>query len=115
MADHERAAQIRALNDQMRTNGPLAASHNRWVITPGVVALGPEALEALIETIRKFSDFTEDNDPYGEHDFGSIEIEGERVFWKIDYYDRTLTDGSPDPADEAVTCRVLTLMLAMEY
>ena len=116
MADNgERASQIRALNDHMRTEGPLAPSRNRWVLTQGVLALGAPAVEAIIQALREFSDFTEDNDPYGEHDFGSIDHDEGRIFWKIDYYDRTLSEGSPDPSDEAVTCRVLTIMLAMEY
>jgi hypothetical protein len=55
------------------------------------------------------------NDPYEEHDFGSFEAEGEKIFFKIDYYDRTLTHHSPDPADPAVTERVITIMLADEY
>jgi len=62
-----------------------------------------------------YSDFTPDNDPYGEHDFGSVEHAGKTIFWKIDAYDRRLKFGSPDPADEAVTTRVLTVMLAEEY
>jgi hypothetical protein len=49
---------------------------------------------------------------YGEHDFGALEIEGERLFFKIDYYDQSLSAHSPDPADETLTKRVLTIMLA---
>lgn len=64
---------------------------------------------------RKESHDPEDNDPYGERDFGSIELEGERYFWKIDYYDRTLRFGAEDPADTSETMRVLTLMHASEY
>ena len=52
---------------------------------------------------------------YEEHDFGSFEAEGEKIFFKIDYYDRTLTHHSPDPADPTVTERVITIMLADEY
>jgi hypothetical protein len=55
------------------------------------------------------------NDPYGERDFGAFELAGEKLIWKIDYYDRMLRDASPDPADPAVTRRVLTLMLASDY
>jgi len=55
------------------------------------------------------------NDPWGEHDFGAVEIDGEKAFWKIDCYDRTLTAGSENPANEALTHRVLTIMLASEY
>ena len=114
-AKEESSARIRALNDQMRTAGPGAPSRNRWLLTSGVLGLGATAVEAVVARVTAFSEFTEDNDPHGEHDFGAIDGAGQRLFWKIDYYDHTLTGGSPDPADEAVTCRVLTIMLAMEY
>ncbi len=65
--------------------------------------------------MRDFEDFTADNDPYGEHDFGAFQLGGEKLFWKIDYYDLALEMGSPDPADPAVTRRILTIMLAEEY
>ncbi|HEX8416049.1 MAG TPA: DUF3768 domain-containing protein, partial [Methylobacterium sp.] len=51
----------------------------------------------------------------GEHDFGALEAAGERVFFKIDYFDASLSHASPDPADTCVTARVLTVMLAGEY
>ena len=64
---------------------------------------------------RDVLDFTEDNDPHGEHDFGSFELAGRKFFWKIDYYDANMEFGSEDPADPAKTTRVLTIMLAEEY
>ncbi|RDJ21075.1 DUF3768 domain-containing protein [Bosea caraganae] len=88
----------------------------KWLITPGITALPPVAQIEIIAEVRNFDAFTEDNDPYGEHDFGAFEHPGAgKIFWKIDYYDRALTGGSPDPADPSVTCRVLTIMLAQEY
>ena len=114
-AKDERAARIRDLNDHMRSGGPETPSHNRWLLTAGIVALGPAAVELVVASVRTFTAFTKDNDPYGEHDFGSIDSGEQRVFWKIDYYDRDLSGGSPDPADDEATCRVLTIMLAMEY
>lgn len=107
-AAQERAERIRALNDQMRADGPTKPSHNRWFLTPGILALGDEMVGTVIAALQAFSAFTEDNDPHREHDFGSIEVGEERVFWKIDYYDRMLSGGSPDPADPEKTCRVLS-------
>jgi hypothetical protein len=54
-------------------------------------------------------------DPYGEHDFGAFEHNGQRIFWKIDYYGLTMTNGSEDPSDPKHTVRMLTVMLASEY
>ena len=85
------------------------------MVTAGVHALGFVRVLGLIEEVKTYGQFTADNDPHGEHDFGAFEDGGERFFWKIDYYDLSLTVGSPNPADPAVTCRILTLMLASEY
>ncbi|WP_374631180.1 DUF3768 domain-containing protein [Ferrovibrio sp.] len=103
---------IAALNDAFRKCGGLGG---RFMVTAGVQALGPLHMAALYRQVIEFDIFTEDNDPYGEHDFGSIEYGGRKFFWKIDAYDKALEFGSPDPADPAVTTRVLTLMLAEEY
>jgi hypothetical protein len=64
---------------------------------------------------KAFNVFIEDNDPNGEHDFGSFEIDGRKLFFKIDYYDKDMRYGSEDPSDPSQTARVLTLMLAEEY
>jgi hypothetical protein len=107
----DKTAQIRDLNDDLRQYliGGLA------VITPGVAALGKEAVERIVKAISVFDDFHHANDPHEEHDFGSLEVEGENIFFKIDYYDSNLNGHSPDPADAAVTERVITIMLAGEY
>lgn len=101
---------IAALNDALRRRpGP------GWTCTAGVQALGGDFLAQAVAAVGAFDDFDEDNDPYGERDFGTLRVQGKRLFWKIDYYDLALKYGSPDPADVAVTRRVLTLMLASEY
>ena len=102
---------IRALNDLFRST----LHGGQVVVTAGVQALEPLDLATLIERVRSFSDFTKDNDPHGEHDFGALEQDDRRFFWKIDYYDQHCEAGSEDPTDPAKTCRVLTLMLAEEY
>ena len=102
---------IRALNDNLRRN----FSNGQAVITVGVAALGPEAVARIIKTVEVFDDFCHANDPHQEHDFGSFEADGNTIFFKIDYYDKTLTQHSPDAADPIVTERVITIMLAEEY
>jgi len=84
-------------------------------MTPGVAALGPEAVDRIVKTIAVFDDFCHANDPHEEHDFGSFEDEGVIIFFKIDYYDKSLTGHSPDPSDPSVTERIITVMLAEEY
>jgi hypothetical protein len=102
---------IRMLNDELRQHLPCGKA----VMTPGIAALGSEAVQRLIQTIAVFDDFCNANDPHGEHDFVSFDYEGVEVFFKIDYFDKDLRSHSPDPADPAVTERVITLMLAQEY
>jgi len=102
---------IRELNDQLRQN----FADGIAVMTPGIAALGPEAVERIVKTIAVFDDFCHANDPHQEHDFGAFDADGHRIFFKIDYYDKAFTYLSPDPADPAVTQRVITIMLAEEY
>ncbi len=102
---------IRSLNDQLRSS----FSGGRVVMTQGVNALADATIANVLRAVRGFDDFSEDNDPYGTHEFGMLEIEGERVMFKIDAYDQNLEYGSPDPADPTVTTRVLTILLASEY
>lgn len=104
-------AAIRDLNDDFRRS----LKGGRVMMTHGVEALGVETIRRLFIRVKSFDAFGPDNDPYGEHDFGAFDHDGDKFFWKIDYYDPTLTYGSGDPADPRVTRRVLTLMLASEY
>ena len=109
--DASRSAAVRKLNDSFRqslTGGTL-------LMTAGVVALGPEKQAEILAAVRAFDAFNADNDPWDEHDFGAIEVGGERVFFKLDYYDLTRAFHSPEPANSAVTERVMTIMLASEY
>jgi Protein of unknown function (DUF3768) len=107
----KRTEQICALNDQLRNT----LSTGLVVITPGVAALGAEPIERIVKTVSVYDDFCRANDPYEEHDFGVFEAEGQTIFFKIDYYDNTLSHHSPDPTDPSVTKRVITIMLAEEY
>jgi hypothetical protein len=111
MIEAVNTARIRELNDELRRTG----QGGRVMVTQGVAALGPERRREILAAVQEFDDFTSDNDPHGEHDFGAAAVTGARLFWKIDYYDCSLTQHSPDPADPHATARVLTIMLADEY
>ena len=105
------AERIRMLNDELRKHLLGVGA----VITPGIAALGAEAVKRLIQTIAVFDDFCTANDPHGEHDFGCFSFDGSEVIFKIDYYDKELKFHSPDPADPSVTERLITVMLSSEH
>ncbi|MEM8576018.1 MAG: DUF3768 domain-containing protein [Pseudomonadota bacterium] len=107
-----RTARIRELNDALRRGD---CRNGKIVITSGVHERGETFLAQVTKAVSDFTDFTPDNDPHGEHDFGAFEVDGENLFFKLDYYDRDLQWHSPDAADPNVTVRVLTIMLASEY
>ena len=101
---------IRDLNDTARRHFTC-----RVLMTAGVSALNATDMTLLLHKVRTFDAFSPDNDPHGEHDFGAIDHNGTRYFWKIDYYAPDMLHGSEDPADPAKTCRVMTIMQASEY
>ena len=107
----ERTAAIAEVNDRFRASG----IGGRVFVTHGVAVCGEHFVNAALEVVRRFEEFTPANDPWHEHDFGSFDLEGTTLFWKIDYYDAAMRYGSEDPADPSKTTRVLTVMLAEEY
>src|SRR5436305_14783623 len=128
MCSPEQLDTIRRLNDLARSQPGTASIAN---VTLGFQSLPDADRFAALAAIVGFSQFTGDNDPHGEHDFGAVyrlatgtwtqerpsddKAIAETVFWKVDYYDNTLTYGSEAPWDEQQTKRVLTIMLASEY
>src|SRR3954471_2861786 len=85
-----KTARIRELNDQLRCK----AIGGRVVITTGIEALG--AIREVLTAVARFDDFTEDNDPWGEHDCAVLTVDGRRIIFKIDYFDCDLRWHSPD-------------------
>ena len=114
-ANHQeapRAERIARLNDALRKNGQGGAI----MVTRGVRALPGFKVTALLLMLQTTDGFDEDNDPNHERDFGDLEwSDGSTLLWKTDYYDNDMLYASPDPADPAVTQRVLTVMLATEW
>jgi hypothetical protein len=88
----------------------------KLVITRSIMEHDDASFAArALQAVQAFDGFDAGNDPYGEHDFVAVEVDGLKVFGKIDYYDLDMEGGSPDPGDPAVTARVLTIMLAEDY
>lgn len=103
---------IRRLNDRLRRS---LSGGGKRLLTAGIAALPYADQAAILGKVMEFDQFNEDNDPHGEHDFGSFEHAGLRIFWRIDCCDPYVEWGSEDPSDPARTTRVLTIMLADEY
>ncbi|AUH34663.1 DUF3768 domain-containing protein [Paracoccus tegillarcae] len=103
---------IRLQNDALRLG---MVRNGLFHVTSGIADQGAGFVMRARQQVAAYNNFTLDNDPYGEHDFGAFELDGQKLFFKIDYYDLETRAGSPDPADPDVTCRVLTVMLASEY
>ncbi len=108
-----KANSIREQNDTFRKS--LDSILGNFTMTAGVSALPSDVRAMALRKVSTFDAWSADNDPHGEHDFGSFELAGHRFFFKIDYYRPSLDVGSDDPADPARTRRVLTLMLTEEY
>ena len=113
LTDKQTRERVADLNDAFRKT--LDPTLGRMMLTAGVNALPSDVRAMAIRKVATFDAFGGDNDPHGEHDFGSFELAGHKFFFKLDYYDPDIEFDSDDPADPAKTMRVLTLMLAEEY
>ena len=109
--DERRAQDIARQNDDLRQT----LQFGEVVITQGVMLLAPPLFVKVLAAVIGFYDFTPDNDPYEEHDGAVLTVDGVKIIWKIDYYDKAKEFASPDPVNPHVTIRVLTIMLAEEY
>ena len=115
----EKTKRIAELNDRFRSLGGMPLLNprirGRLCMTAGIAALPLEDQVSIWTKVQNYDDFSAGNDPYGEHDFGAFDYNGQKIFWKIDYYAAGMKRGSEDPADPDQTIRVLTIMLAEEY
>ena len=101
---------IKTLNDNFRKT----FIGGRVMLTSGIRAKTQDEIAEILEKVRSFDNFTTANDPYGEHDFGSFDYKGQKIFFKIDYYDLNYEYMSENPSDPTITNRVLTIMLALD-
>ena len=105
---------IQKHNDEFRLNVLTQPNqHGKCIVTRGFDALDAPTKQKAIEAVKNYSDFTEDNDPYGEHDFGQVVVDGTNIFWKIDYYASEKMEYGTDDLINAY--KVLIIMLTEEY
>jgi hypothetical protein len=109
---HPKVYRIRQLNDELRTEG---SCRNGRVVAAGRLAQEIEKIGKVAAAVATHDDWNEGDDPYSEHDFGKLDVEGEAVIWKIGYYSLDEMHGSEHPEDPNVTIRILTLMFAEDY
>lgn len=112
------AKEIANQNDDFRKSlaGFVTDLSGSIVCTQAVSALDTATRIQLISQVAFFSDFSDDNDPNAEREFGSIDLNSEKYFWKIDYYsDVSVKFGSEEPWNPKATYRVLTILHSHEY
>lgn len=116
----EYTRKVADLNDQLRKDmftGNMLKKHNlknKIVLTPGIAGLNLIDKEKVFASVKYYGNFTKNNNPWGEKDFGSFNFKKETFNWKIDYYDNDMKYHSPDKTDPDKTVRVLTIMKAEE-
>lgn len=116
-------ARIAAQNDAFRAHAcggvpyaPGGALRGCLLCTAAVAAEGDAFTAACRAAVAAQTEFLEEDDPDGLHDFGAVEVEGRRVWWKIDMFaDETLHWGSERPDDPACTVRVLTIFFPEDW
>ena len=102
---------IATLNDTFRKT----FTGGQVLLTAGIAAMSSEDKANIISLVQNFNDFTPDNNPYSENDFGTFDYKGEKILWKIDYYDLKNKYHSEDPSNPYITNRILTIMKVFEW
>ena len=102
---------IATLNDKFRRS----FINGEVLLSAGIAAMSSEDKANIISLVQNFNDFTPDNNPYSENDFGTFDYKGEKILWKIDYYDLNNKYHSEDPSNPYITNRILTIMKVFEW
>ena len=102
---------IATLNDKFRKS----FIGGEVLLSAGIAAMSSEDKANIVSLVQNFDNFTPDNNTYSENDFGTFDYKGEKILWKIDYYDLNNQYHSEDPSNPDITNRVLTIMTVYEY
>ena len=85
------------------------------VMTQALAMRGEPFVSDALAAVAAFDEFSPENDPWEEHDMAFLDVDGERIFFKVDYFDPELRHHSADPSNPEITRRVLTIGLASDY
>ncbi|MCJ8273039.1 MAG: DUF3768 domain-containing protein [Psychrosphaera sp.] len=99
------------LNDELRVYGV----GGNIVLTEAIANLAQQDRLAVIQAVREFDVFGNEFDPYKDRTFGLLTVNGQQIFWKIDYDFTEFLKGETSALDVSQIARVLTVMLADEY
>lgn len=102
---------IATLNDKFRRS----FIGGEVLLSAGIAAMSSEDKANIVSLVQNFDNFTPDNNPYSENDFGTFDYKDEKILWKIDYYDLNHKYMSEDPSNPDITNRILTIMKVFEW
>ena len=115
-------AAIAAQNDAFRKLACLGIAPDqpiagRMHVTRSLAEAEDGFMAEAVKATGEFDVFEPENDPDGCHDFGAVDIRGQKVFWKIDLYeaDSDFRYGAETPDIPSTTVRVLTIMMASDW
>ena len=116
------AQTVAAHNDEFRRHKCLGAPltlqlRGLIVMTQTLAAMDPILVHKARVAIGRLDVFEPDNDPDGFHDFGAVEIDDQKIWFKINLYEAGSDKryGAERPDNPVTTERVMTLMLPSDW
>lgn len=113
---------IAAQNDAFRKLACLGIAPDqpiagRMHVTRSLAEAEDDLMAEAVKAAGEFDVFEAENDPDGCHDFGAVDIRGQKIFWKIDLYeaDSDFRYGAETPDNPSTTVCVLTIMMASDW
>lgn len=113
---------IQIKNDAFRRDLVKNANSMKVFFAPNFVAYYDTNMPFFMKVLHTLihldeNHFNKDNDPHEEHDMAFFEVDGERFFFKIDYYDESYQHfcGEENLLDDSKCNRVITVGHSSDY
>ncbi len=101
---------IRSLNDAFR----LSFTATELYCSPGIIAFSLHQQGQILERVRNYRNFNEENDPDKLHNRGSFDFEGQTILWEIYCTDQNQQNEASDPACLKLTRRHMMILIENE-